>query len=194
VWVLEEQTSPRSRLMIRGSVAWPTEGGRHDQAGRNGAPGRPAASVGGTPVTDAQRLAVVRIIHTEIYVVMAVSTVGVLVAGVFGLSGPWLWAAVILVTIEAVVFVGNGMRCPLTALAEKYGAESGYAFDTLLPESITRHTPSGSSARCWRSECSCFLRAVSRPSADRQSHVSEIRSVSSLDLRTTSANGMDLLS
>jgi hypothetical protein len=44
------------------------------------------------------------------------------------------------VTIEAVVFVGNGMRCPLTALAEKYGAERGHAFDTLLPESITRHT------------------------------------------------------
>jgi hypothetical protein len=32
------------------------------------------------------------------------------------------------------------MRCPLTALARKYGAERGHALDTLLPESITRHT------------------------------------------------------
>jgi len=32
------------------------------------------------------------------------------------------------------------MRCPLTALPVRYGAERGTAFDTLLPERITRHT------------------------------------------------------
>jgi hypothetical protein len=32
------------------------------------------------------------------------------------------------------------MSCPLTALAVRYGAERGGGLDTLLPESITRHT------------------------------------------------------
>jgi hypothetical protein len=38
------------------------------------------------------------------------------------------------------VFAGNGFRCPLTALAVRYGAEKGYAFDTFLPERVTRYT------------------------------------------------------
>ena len=38
------------------------------------------------------------------------------------------------------MFFGNGMHCPLTALAARCGAEKGHAFDTLLPESLTRHT------------------------------------------------------
>ena len=45
-----------------------------------------------------------------------------------------------LVTVEVFVFVGNGMSCPLTALAVRYGAERGGGPGTLLPERITRHT------------------------------------------------------
>jgi hypothetical protein len=37
-------------------------------------------------------------------------------------------------------FLGNGMSCPLTALAVRYGAERGGGPGTLLPERITRHT------------------------------------------------------
>ena len=39
-----------------------------------------------------------------------------------------------------MIFVGNGFACPLTALAVRYGAETGYAFDTFLPEPVTRYT------------------------------------------------------
>ena len=91
-------------------------------------------------MTDRERLAIVRMVHTVIYVVMAAGTLVVLVAGLFGLSGMWLWVALGLMAVEVLVFVGNGMRCPLTALAVQFGAERGYAFDTLLPESFTRHT------------------------------------------------------
>jgi hypothetical protein len=87
-----------------------------------------------------QRLALVRAVHTAIYVVMAASTFAILYAGVIGEQGPWLWAAMVLLAAETVVFAWNGMRCPLTALAVRYGAEKGYAFDTFLPERVTRHT------------------------------------------------------
>jgi hypothetical protein len=57
-----------------------------------------------------------------------------------------LWVALTLLAVETVVFMGNGMKCPLTALAMRYGAEKGNAFDTFLP-SEPRGTRCGSSAR-----------------------------------------------
>jgi hypothetical protein len=91
-------------------------------------------------MTDAQRLAIVRAVHTAIYLVMAASTFILLYAGITGKSGVWLWTVMVLLGIEVVVFVGNGMKCPLTAIAVRYGATTGHVFDTFLPERITRYT------------------------------------------------------
>jgi hypothetical protein len=91
-------------------------------------------------MTDNQFLALIRALHTTIYLVMAASTFMLLYAGVTGAQGAWLWTALALLGVEVVVFVGNGMRCPLTALAVRYGAETGYVFDTFLPERATRYT------------------------------------------------------
>jgi len=91
-------------------------------------------------VTDTDMLAGIRGAHTVIYVVMAASTLSLDYAGLTGATGPWLWVVLALLAIETVVFVGNGFRCPLTALAVRYGAEKGYAFDTFLPERVTRYT------------------------------------------------------
>lgn len=91
-------------------------------------------------MTDRQLLQLVRTVHTAIYLVMAVATFALAYAGVTGTQGAWLWVALSLLTVESVVFVGNGMRCPLTALAVRYGAETGYVFDTFLPERATRYT------------------------------------------------------
>jgi len=84
-------------------------------------------------MTNPQRLALVRTLHTLIYLVMAASTFLLLYARLTGASGWWLWTALALLAIEAVVFAGNGLKCPLTDLAIAYGAEKGYAFDTFLP-------------------------------------------------------------
>jgi len=91
-------------------------------------------------MTDNQSLALIRTLHTTIYLVMAVSTFMLLYAGITGAQGVWLWIALALLGVKVVVFVGNGMRCPLTALAVRYGAETGYVFDTFLPERATRYT------------------------------------------------------
>jgi hypothetical protein len=89
---------------------------------------------------DKTKLALVRALHTAIYLVMAAATCVVLYAGITGYRGVWLNGALVLVTIEGVVFVGNGRKCPLTAVAQRYGAEKGYVFDTFLPERLARHT------------------------------------------------------
>ncbi len=91
-------------------------------------------------MTDAGRLALVRGLHTAIYVVMATACFVVLLAGLTGWSGPWLWAALGLVMVEAVVFISAGMKCPLTALAIRYGATRDGAYDTFFPERCTRYT------------------------------------------------------
>jgi hypothetical protein len=83
-------------------------------------------------------LVIVRTVHTAIYLVMATSTFVVLFAGITGATGAWLWLAAALVGVESVVFLGNGLKCPLTAVAAKYGAGDGA--DTFLPERITRYT------------------------------------------------------
>lgn len=91
-------------------------------------------------VTERQRLVLIRAIHTAIYLVMATSTFALVYAGVTGAQGVWLWVALILLAVETIVYLGNGMRCPLTALAVRYGAEKGYVFDTFLPERATQYT------------------------------------------------------
>jgi len=89
---------------------------------------------------DRRMLSFIRWVHTAIYLVMAVSTFVLLYAGLTGATGPWLWTALVLLLIETVVFFGNGMKCPLTAMAVRYGATSGRVFDTFLPERATRYT------------------------------------------------------
>ncbi|MBI5646598.1 MAG: hypothetical protein HY962_06670 [Ignavibacteriae bacterium] len=91
-------------------------------------------------MTNPQALALVRFIHTAIYIVMVAAIVVLLVAGITGYSGIWLWISLGLLAGESVVFLGNGRTCPLTTMAVRYGAEKGYAFDTFLPEHWTRYT------------------------------------------------------
>ncbi|WP_374467753.1 hypothetical protein [Phenylobacterium sp.] len=90
-------------------------------------------------MTDAERLAAVRTVHTVIYVVMALATLAVLYAGLTGASGPWLPVALLLVGIEAAVYLGAGLRCPLTAVAARYEG-AAHVSDTWFPERFTRHT------------------------------------------------------
>lgn len=107
-----------------------------------GANDGPAARSAKVPraMSDAQRLTLVRSVHTTIYIVMASCVLVVLYAGVTGAQGAWLWLAVALVCGESLVFAVSGMKCPLTAIALKYGARHGAVFDTFLPERLTRHT------------------------------------------------------
>lgn len=91
-------------------------------------------------MSDSQALALVRAVHTVIYLVMAAATFVLLYAGITGAEGLLLWIALVLLGIESIVYFGNGMRCPLTELAVRYGAEKGYALDTFLPERVTRYT------------------------------------------------------
>jgi len=91
-------------------------------------------------MTNALKLTAVRALHTAIYLVMAAAVLFILFAGAFKERGVLLVVSLVLIGLETVVFVGNGMRCPLTDVAKRLGAEKGWAFDTFLPERWTRYT------------------------------------------------------
>ena len=90
--------------------------------------------------TKARRLALVRALHTAVYLVMASAVLVVVFAGLTAAPGPWLPVAVGLAGAEAAVFLASGMKCPLTAVAVRYGARKDAGWDTFLPERVTRYT------------------------------------------------------
>lgn len=86
------------------------------------------------------KLAIVKVAHTVIYMTMASATLYVFYCGLSGRRDQVLVVAAALVGFEALVFLGNGMRCPLTVLAQKYGDLKGHVGDTFFPEACTRYT------------------------------------------------------
>ena len=85
-------------------------------------------------------LTLARGLHTLIYGVMAASTLALLYIGVTGRLMEGLWIVVPLLTVEIVVFVGSGLRCPLTAVVDRCAGGPGRVGDTFLPDGLTRHT------------------------------------------------------
>lgn len=86
------------------------------------------------------RLAAVKTVHTVFYIIQVAAIFYILAVGVSGRRGPYLRHAFALVVFEGAVFLGNGRRCPLTALAQRWGDPKGYVGDTYFSERCTRHT------------------------------------------------------
>jgi len=64
-----------------------------------------------------------------------------LYAGFAGNTGKRAGIAGAVVAAETLVFAGNGFRCPLTELAERYGAQSGSVTDIYLPKWFAHNMP-----------------------------------------------------
>ena len=83
-------------------------------------------------------LTVIKLVHTVIWAILAVSIVAVPVAGVLRRFG---WAAVLtaVILIECGVLALNRGRCPLTDVAARFTDERGDNFDIYLPNWLARH-------------------------------------------------------
>ena len=64
-----------------------------------------------------------------------------LYAGFAGRSGRRAAIAAAVIAGEAMVFAGNGFRCPLTDIAERLGADHGSVTDTYLPGRVAHNLP-----------------------------------------------------
>lgn len=81
-------------------------------------------------------LALIKTVHTVIFVFMSACILYILYAGITQTYTPLLAMAVGSILIESAVYVGNNRRCPLTTLARKYGDATGndWLMDIFLPD------------------------------------------------------------
>jgi len=75
----------------------------------------------------------VKLVHTLIFVALSACVLYILVSGVFDRITPGTWVAIVAIVIEGVVLALSGGRCPLTAVAERLGAQDGSVSDIFLP-------------------------------------------------------------
>jgi hypothetical protein len=86
-------------------------------------------------------LVAIKAFHSAVFLVM-LSAIGWLVAtGISGRHDRSVAVAAGLVAIESGVFVANHGVCPLTPLAERYGASRGGVSDIFLPDAVAHTIP-----------------------------------------------------
>ena len=93
------------------------------------------------PPSDTVRLLAVQAVHSAVFWVELLSIGWLLVTGIRGRRDRSVAVAAGLVAIEGVVWVANDRICPLTPLAERYGAANGSVSDIWLPDVVARTIP-----------------------------------------------------
>jgi len=86
-------------------------------------------------------VAAVKTVHTLAWVSIESCVLYVLYAGLVGRTDKRVGIAGAIVAGEILVFAGNGFRCPLTELAERYGAQRGSVTDIYLPKWFAHNMP-----------------------------------------------------
>ncbi|MFC2027382.1 hypothetical protein ACFLU3_01710 [Chloroflexota bacterium] len=81
----------------------------------------------------------IKAVHTAVFVLMACSVIYVLYSGITGSTGILTWIALSLIVLEAVTFTLNKCKCPLTQLAERWGAKNGTVSSMFLPKLFVPH-------------------------------------------------------
>jgi hypothetical protein len=95
----------------------------------------------GSIAMDARRVTLIRAVHSAVFWI-ELGAIGWLVAtGVTGRRDRTVAVAAGLVAIEGAIWIGNDRVCPLTPLAERYGATSGSVSDIWLPDIAARTIP-----------------------------------------------------
>jgi len=88
-------------------------------------------------------LFVIKLVHTIVFLVISTAILYVWYAIASDTSGLLLNLAVGLILLEVVVYLGSGLRCPLTNMALRYGDATGDDFiaDIFLPRGFARLIP-----------------------------------------------------
>ena len=86
-------------------------------------------------------LMAVKVIHTLVWLSIESCMAYLLYSGLTRRSDRRAAIAGAVVVAECVVFAANGLRCPLTDVAESLGAEGGSVTDIYLPTWLARNLP-----------------------------------------------------
>jgi hypothetical protein len=83
----------------------------------------------------------IKVVHTLAWASIESCVLYVLFAGMAGRTDKRVGIASAVVAGESLVFAASGFRCPLTELAERYGAERGSVTDIYLPKRFAHSIP-----------------------------------------------------
>lgn len=86
-------------------------------------------------------LVAVKVIHTLAWFSIESCMAYLLYAGFAKRTDERAAAAALVVGGETLIFVANGLRCPLTDVAESLGAEDGSVTDIFLPRGLAHALP-----------------------------------------------------
>jgi hypothetical protein len=86
-------------------------------------------------------LKAVKAFHTLAWFMIETCMLYVLYSGVRGQSDRRAGLAAGVVALETLVFVANGFRCPLTAVARNLGDNTGSVTDIYLPKWLAKNLP-----------------------------------------------------
>lgn len=92
-----------------------------------------------SPKDNDQRLFLVKLVHTIIWVFFVCVIGYVVYAGVFNRIDGTVWIAIGLVILEGVVLLINSGKCPLTNIGARYTEARNDAFDIFLPNWLAKH-------------------------------------------------------
>ena len=81
----------------------------------------------------------IKSIHLALFIIMSISLFYILYCGISGTYDWTLLTAICILLINGLAIVLNRGRCPLTTLAEKYGAENGAITHLILPKWAARY-------------------------------------------------------
>ena len=84
-------------------------------------------------------LGAIKLVHSTIFFTMLASLLVFVQRGLAGRSDRLALVSGLLVSGEALIFCGNGRRCPLRQLAEAVGEDRGSVTDLFLPRWIAEH-------------------------------------------------------
>ena len=91
-------------------------------------------------------IAVVKTVHTAIFLLELASIGWLVVSGLIGRRDRTVAVATSAVAVEVGVFLANDGVCPLTPLTERLGATRGAVSDIFLPDAMARTIPIWSTA------------------------------------------------
>ena len=100
----------------------------------------------GRPSSRVIALALVRAVHSGVFLVELTAILWLVIAGIVGRRDRTVGIAAGLVAAEGLVFLAGRGVCPLTPLAERLGARRGSVSDIFLPDPIARTIPIWSTA------------------------------------------------
>ena len=86
-------------------------------------------------------LSAVKLVHTLVWFSIESCMIYVLWAGFTKRTDRRAAIAAGVVATEGLIFAVNGFRCPLTQVAERFGAEQGSVTDIYLPRWVARNLP-----------------------------------------------------